>query len=393
MIRPHASRTLRYVVTAVLMLVLSGVVAQEPTPAQRKAKETAAQQQLETLRKQIKELTARSEEQRGERDVLTRDVREQDLAIASIAKDLRGVDDAIAARQVELAGLDTRRDTLVTSLRSQREALASLLRSAYALGRHEELKLLLQQDDVDAIARVLAYHRYFQQAQVRQIDALQKELAELASVQQSIVDAKASLAASRVARAGESAKLNQQRAERARLLATVEIDLAQAGSRINALAKNEKSLVDLLEQLKDVFADIPTQLSGAQSFTSLRGRLAKPVSGKLLTKFGSEASGQRSSGIRLAATAGSDVRAVAYGRVVFADWFKGYGLMIIIDHGDSYLSLYGYNETLRREVGDWVQAGEVVASSGASGGQQRDSVYFEMRKKGSAIDPTTWFKR
>ena len=139
MIRPHASRTFRYVVTAVLMLVLSGVVAQEPTPAQRKAKETAAQQQLETLRKQIKELTARSEEQRGERDVLTRDVREQDLAIASIAKDLRGVDDAIAARQVELAGLDTRRDTLVTSLRSQREALASLLRSAYALGRHEEL--------------------------------------------------------------------------------------------------------------------------------------------------------------------------------------------------------------------------------------------------------------
>ncbi len=388
-----AKRTLRHVVTALLVLAMSVPVAQEPTPAQRKAKETAAQQQLETLRKRIKELTARAEEQRGERDALTRDVREQDLAIAAVAKDLRGFDDAIAAKQVELARLDERRDTLITSLRSQREALASLLRSAYALGRHEELKLLLQQDDVAAIARVLAYHRYFQQAQVRQIDSLQKELADLASVQQSISDAKASLAASRDARAGESAKLDQQRAERARLLATVETDLAQAGSRIEALAKDEKGLVDLLEQLKDVFADIPAQLAGAESFASLRGRLAKPVSGKVLGKFGNPVSGQRSSGVRLAAAAGSDVRAVAYGRVVFADWFKGYGLMIIIDHGDNYLSLYGYNETLRREVGDWVQAGEVVSSSGASGGQQGDSVYFELRQKGEAIDPAPWFKR
>ena len=170
----RAKRTLRHFVTALLVLVMSVAVAQEPTPAQRKAKETATQQQLETLRKQIKELTARAEEQRGERDALTRDVREQDLAIAAIAKDLRGFDDAIAAKQVELADLDTRRDTLIKGLRSQRESLATLLRSAYALGRNEELKLLLQQDDVAAIARVLAYHRYFQQAQVRQIDALQK---------------------------------------------------------------------------------------------------------------------------------------------------------------------------------------------------------------------------
>ncbi len=388
-----AKRTLRHVAIALLMLAMSLAVAQEPTPAQRKVKETAAQQQLETLRKQIKAMTARAEEQRGERDALTRDVREQDLAIASIAKDLRGFDDAIAAKQVELSGLDARRDSLVASLRTQREALASLLRSAYALGRHEELKLLLQQDDVAAIARVLAYHRYFQQAQIRQIDALQKELAELASVQQSITEATSSLAASRAARAGESGKLDQQRAERARLLATVETDLAQAGSRIDAMAKDEKGLVDLLEQLKDVFADIPNQLAGAEAFASLRGRLAKPVAVMVLAMFGREANAQRSSGVRLAATAGSDVRAVAYGRVVFADWFKGYGLMIIIDHGDNYLSLYGYNETLRREVGDWVQGGEIVASSGASGGQHGDSVYFELRQKGSAIDPATWFKR
>ena len=386
---------LRHVAAAllVLSLTLTGALAQEPTPQQRKAKEVVAQQQLETLRNQIKDLTARQQQQRGERDELSRNLRDQDLAVAAIAKDLRGFDEAIAAKQSELAKLDQRRDTLVASLHTQRNALAALLRSAYALGRHEELKLLLQQDDVAAIARVLAYHRYFQQAQVRQIDSLQKELAELASVQQSIVAAQTSLSASRDARAGESTKLDQQRAERARLLASVETDLAQAGTRIDALAKDEKGLLDLLEQLKDVFADIPTQLAGAESFASLRGRLAPPVAGKVLAKFGSTLNGQRSSGVRLAAAAGSDVRAVAYGRVVFADWFKGYGLMIIIDHGDNYLSLYGYNETLRREVGDWVQAGEIVASSGASGGQNGDSVYFELRQKGNAIDPAPWFKR
>ena len=389
---------LRNVVAALLALALVApmppvALAQDPTPQQRKAKEAAAQQQLETLRKQIKDLTARQQQQRGERDELSRNLREQDLAVAAIAKDLRSFDEAIAAKQSELAKLDQRRDDLVASLHTQRDALATLLRSAYALGRHEELKLLLHQDDVAAIARVLAYHRYFQQAQVRQIDSLQKELAELASVQQSIIEAQASLAASRDARAGESTKLDQQRAERARLLASVETDLAQAGTRIDALAKDEKGLLDLLEQLKDVFADIPTQLAGAESFASLRGRLAPPVAGKVLAKFGSTSNGQRSSGVRLAAAAGSDVRAVAYGRVVFADWFKGYGLMIIIDHGDNYLSLYGYNETLRREVGDWVQAGEIVASSGASGGQNGDSVYFELRQKGNAIDSAPWFKR
>lgn len=380
-------------VMALCVVTLPLSFAQKPTPEQRKAKETAAQQKLETLRQQIKDLTARVVEQRGERDALTRDLREQDLAVAAIAKDLREFDNAIATKQTELSALDARRDTLITSLRGQREALASLLRSAYALGRHEELKLLLQQDDVATIARVLAYHRYFQQAQVRQIDALRKELAELASVQRSIADAQTSLAESRDARAGESAKLDRQRAERAALLATVETDLATAGVRIGALTKDEKGLIDLLEQLKDVFEDIPEKLAGAESFASLRGRLGKPVPGKLVAKFGSEANGQRSSGVRLAAATGSDVRAVAYGRVVFADWFKGYGLMIIIDHGDSYLSLYGYNETLQREVGDWVQAGEIVASSGASGGQHGDSVYFELRKKGDAIDPAPWFKR
>lgn len=363
------------------------------TPEQRKAKEAAAQQQLEGVRSQIRDITARQQGKRGERDDLTRSLRQQDLAIAAIAKDLRGYDDRIVAQQTELAGLDKRKQALSAQLRGQREDLAALLRSAYALGRHEELKLLLQQDDVAAVARALAYHRYFQQARITEIGRLQGDLRELATIQQTIIDTQAALAASRAARAEENLKLDAERAERTRLLAGVERDLQTDSSRLSALGKDERGMLDLLEQLQDVFADIPSRLDGAESFASLRGKLTAPVAGKRLAVFGgSEEGGRRSDGLRIAANAGSAVHAVAYGRVVFADWFKGYGLMVIIDHGDDYLSLYGYNESLQREVGDWVTAGEVIASSGASGGQRGDSVYFELRQKGQPIDPAAWLK-
>lgn len=391
-----AGARLRWLLVGVLLAAAASAWAQDGdlTPEQRKAKELAAQQQLAELRSQIRDINTRLQEKRGERDELGRALREQDLALAAVAKDLRAYDQRIAAQQAELSQLEISKAALTKKLGSQREALATLLRSAYALGRHEELKLLLQQDDVAAVARALAYHRYFQQARVAEIAKLQVDLQELASVQQRISDTKAELDSSRLARVEESRKLDAERVERSRLLSEVEQQLKSDGGRLDTLGKDERGLIDLLEQLHDVFADIPSRLAGAESFVSLRGKLAAPVAGTHLAMFGSaEEGGRRSDGLRIAAKAGTSVRAVAYGRVVFADWFKGYGLMVIIDHGDNYLSLYGYNETLQRDVGDWVQAGEVIASSGASGGQRSDSVYFELRQNGQPIDPKPWLKR
>jgi septal ring factor EnvC (AmiA/AmiB activator) len=378
---------------ACALLAPMPVFAQEADAAQRTAQEQEAKKKLDALRVEIKALTAQQQATAGERGDAERTLREKELALSAVAKDVHALDERVVAQQAKFDQLDQQRGQLETALKSQRDALAALLRSAYALGRNEELKLLLQQDDVAAIARVLAYHRYFQRAQVDQIGKLRGDLQQLADVQDAIKAATAELAATRMARGAEAAKLETERSERAQLVASIDAKMKDQGARIAALGKDETALTGLLEKLRDVFADIPKQLVGEAPFASSRGHLAWPLQGKVVTAFGAgDESGRRSSGLLLAAKSGTPVRAVSHGRVAFADWLRGYGLMIIVDHGDGYLSLYGCNETLLKDVGDWVDAGESIATSGASGGQKAPGLYFELRAKGQAVDPRGWLK-
>jgi len=360
---------------------------------QTAAQERQARQKLDAVRAEIKAVTQQQRETEGERGDAARALREKETAVAAVAKDVHALDEKIDAEQAQLDQLNVRREKLEVALKTQREALAALLRSAYALGRNEELKLLLQQDDVAAIARVLAYHRYFQRARVGRIDQLSADLEQLAAVQDSIRQKTAELAATRDARSAEGTKLETERAERAVLVEELDAKLKEQGARVAALGKDEQALSDLLEKLRDVFADIPKQLSGAEPFASMRGRMAWPVTGKIAIRFGAtDDSGRRSSGILVSAKTGTPVHAVSHGRVAFADWLRGYGLMIIVDHGDGYLSLYGCNETLLKDVGEWVSTGETLASSGESGGQKTPGVYFELRAKGQPVDPRPWLR-
>ncbi|MEO8459267.1 MAG: peptidoglycan DD-metalloendopeptidase family protein [Dokdonella sp.] len=383
----------RHGFVAILTLACAFAVAQTPDP-ERQSQEKQAKQKLDQVRAQIKALVDQQRTTRGERDDATRTLREKDQAIAASALAVAATGRRLDDQQAELARLDDQKKTLETKLASQREALAALLRSAYALGRNEELKLLLQQDDVARIARVLAYHRYFQQARVEKIHGLLGDLKQLADVQQIIAAQSAELEKTRQAQAEDNRALADERAGRIKLLDDLDVQLKDQGARLAALGKDEKDMIELLERLRDVFADIPRQPSGAASFQSQRGQLAWPAKGRVLTAFGSsDESGRKSSGMRIAANSGTPVHAVARGRVVFADWFKGYGLLVIVDHGDNYLSLYGYNETLSKEVGDWVVPGEIIAGSGASGGQKESSVYFELRHKSEALDPRGWLAK
>ncbi len=367
--------------------------AQSVDEAQRKQQEQAATQKLDAVRVQIKALTEQQRAATGERGEAARTLREKEIALSVVARDVRGLDERIAAQQTKLDDLNAQRARLHTDLKVQREALAALLRSAYALGHNEELKLLLQQDDVAAIARVLTYHRYFQRAQLSRIDTLLGALAQLATIDDSIRSATAQLAIARDTRSAEGSKLEMERAQRAQFVAALDATLKDQGAHIAALGKDESALNSLLEKLRDVFADIPQQISGEAPFASLRGRLAQPLAGKTLIAFGAaDDSGRRSSGLLLAAKSGTPVHAIAHGRVVFADWLRGYGLMVIVDHGDGYLSLYGCNETLLKEVGDWVDAGQTIATSGASGGQKTPGLYFELRAKGNPVDPRGWLR-
>ena len=380
----------------IVLFALAATIAHaEPNEADPKtaAQEHEARQKLDAVRAEIKALTEQQRAIEGERGEAAKALRTKETALAEVAKDVRALDDKLAAQQADLDKLDAERTKLETALKSQRDALAALLRSAYALGRNEELKLLLQQNDVAAIARVLAYNRYFQRARVGRIDQLSADLEDLAKVQESIRTKTAELEATRNARAAEGDKLETERSERETLVEELDSKLKEQGARVAALGKDEKALTSLIEKLRDVFADIPKQLSGAEPFASQRGRLAPPVAGKVVRGFGAvDESGRKSSGLLLAAKSGTAVHAVSHGRIVFADWLRGYGLMIIVDHGDGYLSLYGCNETLLKDVGDWVNAGETIATSGASGGQKTPGLYFEVRAKGQPVDPKAWLR-
>ena len=378
---------------AALALALPRAHAQEADAAQRAAQEAEAKKKLDTVRAEIRALAEQQRAASGARDEATRSLREKDLALAAVARDVHALDQRLAEQQQHVDALDAQAAQIERKLATQRETLAALLRSAYALGHGEELKLLLQQDDVAAISRVLAYHRYFQRAQVAEIERLLADMRQLSEVKAQIAQATDALAATRAARNAEGGKLEAERADRATLLAGIEAKLKDQGARITALGRDESEIAALLERLRDVFADIPDVLAGEQSFASRRGRLAWPLQGKVVTGFGATGeSGRRSGGVLLAAKAGTPVRAISHGRVAFADWLRGYGLLLIVDHGDGYLSLYGCNETLLKDVGDWVDAGDTIATSGASGEQKAAGLYFELRVKGQAVDPRGWLR-
>jgi septal ring factor EnvC (AmiA/AmiB activator) len=385
---------MRRISSALLLLgcITTSVHAQTDDAA-RAAQEAQARQRLEQVRGQIKALTDAQKDTSAKRGDAVAALRDRELKIAATAKELRSLDAQLAAQQGKLGDLLRQRAALDAELKNQRDALAALLRSAYAMGRGEELKLLLAQDNAADIARMLAYYGYFERARLGEIGALLKNLEALAKVQNEIEAQQAMLKTSRDERANQAQQLDAERVARKQTLDQIDATLKDQKGRLAALGKDEKALTDLIARLRDIFADIPKTLAGAEPFAALHGKVPWPLHGRIVERFGSNTGGgQVSQGVLIAAKGGSEVRAVSHGRVVFADWLRGYGLLMIVDHGDGYLSLYGYNETLLKDVGDWVDAGTVVATSGDSGGRPTPGLYFELRYKGKAIDPAAWLK-
>ena len=379
-------------------LVLAACLAAAAVPAaaqtaEREKKEAAAEQQLQKLRQQIKAITAEQRNLEGERSEASKSLREADAQVGDAVRALRRTEAGIATTEIELRDLQLEQARLEAGLSEQREALAALVRSAYALGRHEQLKLLLAQDRMADLARVLAYHRYFQADRQERIAGLLEELQALATVAQRIQDQRDVLAAALSQQQEDLTALEAQRADRAKVLANLESGFKDRPARLAALGRDEKTVLKLLEQLRDAVADIPRQVDDTRPFAGRRGQLGRPLAGTVLAAFGGKLpDGRGSDGWLVAGTAGAEVRAVAPGRVAFSDWLKGYGLLVIVDHGDGWMSLYAFNDALLKDVGDWVRAGDPLATVGSSGGQGRPALYFELRRNGQPQDPKPWFK-
>lgn len=356
--------------------------------------ERAAQARLERVRAELREVAEVQARLATERDAASAQVREVDQAIATQLKAQSRLEAEVAEQRQRFEALEAERRTVAAGLERQREALAALMRAAHIQGGHAPLRLLLSQDRLRDASRALSYHRYVQAGQVQRVRRLIDELADLARVTARVEAQRSELDLALERELAALAALEAQRADRAALLEALASQQKAQAQRVSDLRRDERALLDLIESLRDIFADIPDQLDGAQPFAQRRGQLSAPVPGRVLTAFaGALPDGRRSEGWLMEAAVGETVRAVAPGRVAFSDWMKGYGLLLILDHGDGYLSLYAHNDGLLREVGDWVKAGEPLAQAGSSGGQGRSALYFELRRQSQPLDPRLWVRR
>ncbi|HET8897680.1 MAG TPA: peptidoglycan DD-metalloendopeptidase family protein [Rhodanobacteraceae bacterium] len=376
-------------------LLIAALALLAPSLSVAAADQASTTARLDQVRKEIRALAAAQRQAGGQRDALVEQLADQADALAAAARALARADAKLAEHRQSLAALEAQRAGLQDRLDGQRAALAELLRAAYTIGHGSDLRVLLGQlapcreqtpcadnDLLGRLNRALAYSRYFQQDRLTRIRSIVADLSALDSVRQRIAAETIDLANARDAQQQHQATLQSQRRAQRALLAEVQRTIQQRGKQLETLNEEEKTLSALLQRLRNVFADIPRELAAERPFAERRGQLPWPLTG---------AAEPSNHGVQIDATPGTAVHAVAHGRVAYAAWLRGYGLLLIVDHGDGWMSLYGGNETLQHAVGDWVEAGEEIATSGRSE-TGKAGLYFGLRHDGKAVDPAPWLQ-
>ena len=398
----------RPLLLACCLLVVVGVAAaQERDDAERKLK------QVQT---ELKSVAAERRKLEGQRGEASRTLRQADDQVGGVQRTLRKTQDTLRQDNAALLELQAERARLARDEAAKRAELARLLRAAQVAGQAAPLKALLAQDRVAEAERALAYQGYLQRGQVERLRVLSAELQRLDAVQREIAERRASLDAATQAQAAQLASLQRAREERARLLAGIDQQYKDRAGREKALGRDAKALQGLLAQLRAAAARAARDAARAKARTDadparrtdagkrrpavasappLRvGGLGWPVAGNLLASFGGRLpDGRRSDGVLIAAPAGTAIKAVADGTVVFADWMTGYGNILIVDHGNGYMSLYAHADGLLKDPGTPVRRGDPVATVGTSGGQEMAALYFELRRNGAPVNPAGWLTR
>ncbi len=346
---------------------------------------------LEAVKAEIERITREVSAEQVQRDRLTGQLRTAELSVSDVRGallEVRRQRTEGAARRSALAAEQHARET---QLADNRAALAGQMRAAYLIGRQEPLKLLLNQQDPALAGRMFAYYSYFGRARAGQIKLIENDVQRIAELQVELAAEDEKLAELEKQQRARLSELEQARAQRSRVLASLEVQSHTRAQNLERLRNQQAGLEKLLRELRAASEKFP--VTGNDAFTRLRGKLNWPVSGRLVARFGdSRAGGVVWDGVLVATERGAPVKAVCQGRVIYADWLPGLGLLAIVDHGDGYLSLYGHNERLYKSVGESVAAGDAIAAAGDSGGSSRPELYFEIRKAGKPVDPRPWFR-
>jgi len=398
------------------------------------------QQQLEATRQDIGELKKLLGKLQEEKSGAQKDLRSTETEIGKLEKQVEALQQELKKSEGELLRLDSEKKKLNSAKVEQQRLIAIQARAAYQGGRQEYLKLLLNQQNPEKFARTLTYYDYLSQARLAQLKGFNETLRQLANVESDINTQQAQLLTQKSSLDSQRAELDKVRADRQQVLAKINADVKNRDQKLQAREQDQADLAKVLKTIEETLArqareaeagrqkaliaqqeaekkrqreaesvatDAPRKpvkstpgalvssagVSYGGPFSQARGKLPWPVDGRLLARFG-ESRGDDArakwDGVMISANAGTQVHAVHGGRVVFADWLRGAGQLVILDHGNGYLSLYGHNQTLLKSAGDIVKAGDVISTVGNSGGQATPALYFAIRQQGRPSDPAQW---
>ncbi len=321
---------------------------------------------------------------------LQKALREKDKEVAATSKAVASATDDIAKAQLSLTQLQARKTRLLEQRNTQAANISDHLTAAYRLNSRDLVKQILNQEDPGQLQRMLRYHQYFSQARVGAVNAFAQTLSELDANAAALSAEQTKLQAHQQALEAQERTLLADRTAQRQAVDALKAETASKTEERKRLNADRERLEALLAELQRR----SSALDGS-GFVANKGNLAMPVKARIDKAYGSKRSdGELTwNGILFSAAVGTQVQAVYQGRVVFADWLRGYGLLLILDHGGGYMTLYGHADSLSKTVGDWVEGGENIASAGRSGGQQQSGLYFEVRNSGKTVDPILWLKR
>lgn len=377
---------LNLLVTGVLSLTASLALAAGVGAEAKEAELKQVRGRIESIRKAI-----HSDAER--RDSLTVQLKNAELEIQTAREQLTEVRSKRVAAETRLKALQTERSDTQKQVDVQRDALAGEMRVAYMNGREEQLKLMLNQRDPAQAARTMAYYGYLSRARSERINAINEHMAHLELLSEKIGSEASRLKAIEADNAREVRSLAGARDKRAQTLVQIQSNLNNRNEQLAKLERDAKSLEKLVEELRRAIEEFPDLAD--TPFAKVRGKLPWPVKGPVIARFGQLRAGGplKWQGILIGAARGTQVRAPYGGRVVYADWLPGLGLLIVLDHGGGYMSLYGHNEQLYQKVGDRVSAGEPLGAVGDAAGVGKPALYLEIRRGRQAIDPALWLTK
>lgn len=346
---------------------------------------------LETLNQEITQLQQKLRVTRTERDKSAARLREIELQTAKTRRGVLKLDQDIRQLGNDLGKLYSQQKQLDSQRQRQAIQVAMELSAAYRLGREEPLKVLFNMENPEEIGRMLKYYEHVVKARNQILENYQSTIRELDLVEQSLLDKQNALAEKKRQLQAVQHTLQEEKKQRSVLLQGSQQQLKNETSRITKLNLERKQLESIIKALQKHVQNL--KIPDNQPFGQRRGKLPWPVKGSVGHSFGSaRGSHLKWRGWLLNARDSSPVKAIHHGRVVFSDYLRGQGLLVIVDHGDSFLSLYAHNQVLLKETGDWVHPGETIAKVGNTGGLERSALYFEIRRKGKAVDPKRWLK-